>query len=146
MLQPNNSRSLSLLGDAQLRYYDNDPDSKGVLQESEDSYRTSIDLEGKPSGGNVLPDKIREQKWYKDRQAKIEADKKATTTPQKATAGPAKPAGRGAATPTRGGPAVRGGGAATRGRGAAATGKRLVNKHCTGYMLFIMLSYKHQED
>lgn len=134
MLQPTNSRSLYLLGDAQLRYYDNDPDTKGVLQEAEDSYRVSIDLEGKSSGGKVVPDRIREQKWFKEKQAKLDAEKKAKETassPSKVAPGSTKAgmttAGRGAA-PTRGGAAARGGTTSIRGgRTPAATGNKT---HC----------------
>lgn len=80
-----------------------------MLEEAEQSFRTSIELEGKPCEGGVMPAKLSEQQWFKDREAKQEAEKKAkeTGTPQKAQGTPGKVAQTGAKTGTT----------ATRGRG-----------------------------
>ena len=60
-----------MLGNAQLSHYDNEPnnnDSAKTLEEAEHSFRTSLELEGKPSGGNDIPSCIQEQRWWKDLQ------------------------------------------------------------------------------
>lgn len=119
MLQPSNSRSIYLLGDAQLRCYDNDPTtSKGRLLECEDTYRVSLELEGKPSGGKSLPEKICQQNWYKERQAKLQSEEKAksTSTAQKpATSSKTGGVTGKGATPARGGVSARGRGTTSNG-------------------------------
>lgn len=87
LLQPRNSRSLYLLGNAQLSRYDNelnDKDSAKTLEEAEQSFRTSLDLEGKPSSGNDVPGSIQGQRWWKKRQAQNES-KPSTSSPEKAS-------------------------------------------------------------
>lgn len=122
-MQPTNSRSLYQLGNAQLRYYDNEPDNKDALVDAEVSYRSSIELEGKPSGGKIVPDSIRQQKWFKEKEEKLAAQKKvkeATMSPQKTVSGSVKAGTSPVKGVARGGATVKGG-ASVRGRGAAST-------------------------
>ena len=61
-----------MLGDAQLSRYDNEINNNNntkVLEEAERSFRASLELEEKPSGGKEVPVLIQEQRWWKDRQA-----------------------------------------------------------------------------
>ena len=61
-----------MLGDAQLSRHDNDINNNNntkVLEEAERSFRASLELEEKSSGGKEVPVLIQEQRWWKDRQA-----------------------------------------------------------------------------
>ena len=72
IFQPQNSRALYMLGDAQLSRHDNEINNNNntaVLEEAEKSYRASLELEGKPSGGKEVPGLIQEQQWWKQRQS-----------------------------------------------------------------------------
>ena len=106
LLQSCNSRALYRLGDAQLSLYDNDDptsaNAKQTLKDAELSYRASIELEGSSSIGGEAPVKITEQRWFKEQEAKKEAEKKTAAaggTPQKTASSQAgkaaSPAGRG---------------------------------------------------
>lgn len=127
-MQPTNSSSLYLLGNAQLRYYDNDPDNKDALVDAEVSYRTSIDLEGKPSGGQIVPDSIRKQKWFKEMLEDQKKAKEAPMSPQKIVPGSVKAGTSSVKGVARGGAAVKGG-AAVRGRGAASAATGNITYH-----------------
>ena len=79
VLQPNNSRALCLLGNAQLSRHDNDVNnntSGKYLEEAEKCFRLSLDLEGKPSGGQLISEAIREQRWWKERESATTASAK----------------------------------------------------------------------
>lgn len=62
-----------MLGDAQLSRHDNEINNNNsntkILDEAERSFRASLQLEEKPSGGKEVPVLIQEQRWWKDRQA-----------------------------------------------------------------------------
>ena len=53
LIQPCSSHALYLLGNSQLAQYDNNPEAVDILEEAKKSFRASIDLEGKPSAGEV---------------------------------------------------------------------------------------------
>ena len=107
ILQPCSSQALYRLGDAQLRCYDNNPTAEGsarILAEVEQSFRASMQLEGQPCEGGMVPSVISEQQWFKQREAKRKAEMKAkeSPAPQK-TAASTAPGGRpGAKAATRG--------------------------------------------
>ena len=72
-----------MLGDAQLTRYDNEINNNNntkSLQEAEKSFKASLELEGKPSGGKEIPFLIQEQEWWKDSQCLMTKTDKATSS------------------------------------------------------------------
>jgi hypothetical protein len=78
-----------MLGDAQLSRHDNEINNNnntGALEEAEKSFRASLELEGKPSGGKEVPALIQEQQWWKERQSAKTKEKSSTSTKTATTA------------------------------------------------------------
>lgn len=92
-----------MLGYAQLSRYDNEVNNNNEaikLDEAEKSFRTSLELEGKPSGGKEVPALIQDQQWWKARQATKTKEMSSTSnevnTPKKdPRVSPTKTTGRG---------------------------------------------------
>ena len=98
-----------MLGNAQLSRHDNEINNNNnkILEEAERSFRASLELEEKSSGGKAVPVLIQEQRWWKDRQA---ANAKTSEIVSSKTASTSK--GNQRVSPTKT--------AATRGRGKKA--------------------------
>ena len=85
-----------MLGDAQLSRHDNEINNNNntvALEEAEKSYRASLELEGKPSGGKGVPALIQEQQWWKERQSaktKEVTSKTTSTTKENQRVSPTK--------------------------------------------------------
>ena len=78
-----------MLGDAQLSRHDNEINNNnntGALEEAEKSFRASLELEGKPSGGKEVPALIQEQQWWKERQSAKTRETSSTFTKTASTA------------------------------------------------------------
>lgn len=68
ILQPSSSEALCHLGNGQLRQHDASNESCW-LTDAELSFRASMDMEGKAIKPSLIPDKLQQQKWWKEREA-----------------------------------------------------------------------------
>ena len=129
-LLPAGSLALCHLGDVQLAQVDINVENADIcLSNAVLSYRASIEVEGKPKLSKEIPSALSEQQWWKDKQAKDQADKaKTTATPstkgqQSSSGSTSGAAGRGRSQPSRGGVTTPGRAAVTTKPAATATAK-----------------------
>lgn len=98
VMQPSSSEALCHLGNGQLSQYDA-TGKEQWLKDAELSFRASIEMEGKAIEVSVVPGKLKDQEWWKNREAKIQA-KSSTASPSPSSAAPGSkgassvPAGR----------------------------------------------------
>ena len=83
-LQPNNSEALCHLGNGQLMQYDASSDSHWLM-DAELSFRASIEMEGKAIMPNVVPEKLKQEKWWKEK-GKVSGSTSTPSTPSAASA------------------------------------------------------------
>lgn len=86
LLQPNSSEALCHLGNGQLMQYDAS-DQAFWLEDAELSFRASIEMEGKPIVSTSIPDKLKEEKWWREREALTLEQSTKPTAPSKAAGG-----------------------------------------------------------
>lgn len=86
LLQPNSSEALCHLGNGQLIQYDAS-NQAFWLEDAELSFRASIEMEGKPIVSTSIPDKLKEEKWWRDREALTLEQSTKPAAPSKAAAG-----------------------------------------------------------
>ena len=84
LLQPSSSEALCHLGNGQLMQYDATGEASW-LADAETSFRSSIEMEGKTVSATLVPDKLKEQGWWKKKHAQPAAPSPASssTTPIK---------------------------------------------------------------
>ena len=70
ILQPSSSKALCQLGYGQLVQYDATSAAEW-LADAEASFRSSIEMEGKPITSSSIPDKLKDERWWKERHTKL---------------------------------------------------------------------------
>lgn len=79
LLQPSSSEALCHLGNGQLSQYEACEEEKW-LKDAELSFRASIAMEGKAVSPTVIPEKLKEQEWWKESNPKEEKASTSTTS------------------------------------------------------------------
>ena len=105
MLRPNSSEALYRLGNGQLDQYDATNEARW-LRDAELSFRASLNMEGKAIQASVIPSELKEQDWWKNKDAKAEKPPATTSKATGAAAGAKKP-GPGTTTTNRAGAGAR---------------------------------------
>ncbi len=91
LLQPSSSEALCHLGNGQLMQYDATSDNSW-LADAELSFRSSIELEGKTVSSALIPDKLKEQGWWKKKNTPsgpTQANTSGSSPAKKPSTGPA---------------------------------------------------------
>lgn len=94
VMDPSSSEALYHLGNGQLNQYDASSEARW-LKYAELSFRASLDMEGKEILTTVIPDQLKEQDWWKNKDTKAQAKPSSSLpTSSSVSKGPAGAAGK----------------------------------------------------